>query len=347
MSRYTRQSGFTIVELLIALGLGLFLSAGIVALYIQSKNTFWQDEELARLQENGRYALQLLLRESRMAGFVGGVENPENINKTPMLAVGNDCGADWGLDVAIPLEIVDSAAADLSGTYDCFATDIVANTDVIAVKRVLDRPVIDNGVWADGYNALVDDRIYLRTNNRGLGVALFGKGSDAAFDTGLGGGIVALDPDAVKADPTLGTLVNIWEYQVSLFHIADNVQGIPSLARYTLEADGDISDREILVEGIDDMQFELGIDDDGDGQPERFVAAATNPPDAGANAQDLNDIAAIKIYLLARSMQTASNVPARAMTYKLGTKTVATNDNVMRRVFSGTALLRNPVYVLD
>jgi len=176
---------------------------------------------------------------------------------------------------------------------------------------------------------------------------LFGKGSDAAFDTGLGGGIVALDPDAVKADPTLGTLVNIWEYQVSLFHIADNAQGIPSLARYTLEADGDISNREILVEGIDDMQFELGIDDDGDGQPERFVAAATNPPDAGANAQDLNDIAAIKIYLLARSMQTASNVPARAMTYKLGTKTVATNDNVMRRVFSGTALLRNPVYVLD
>jgi type IV pilus assembly protein PilW len=339
-----KQHGLTLIELMIALALGLFLSAGIVALYIQSKDSFWQDEELARIQENGRYATQLLIREVRMAGFMGGVEKPQNITNPASISVGNDCDTDWALDAAIPLEIVDDASADLSGTYGCFTTDMVADTDVLAVKRVLDEAIVDNGLWHEGYSSLVADRIYMRSENRGLGLSFFATASDIP----KAGDIVSPgNEDAVRADPSLGTQVNIWEYDVSLFHVAENPQGIPSLARYNLDSSGDISDREFLVEGIEDIQYELGIDTDGDGQPERFVAASTDPPDASAGSEQLGDVAAVKIYVLARSLQAQANEPARAMTYKLGSKTITTNDNIQRRVFSSTAMLRNPVYVID
>ena len=65
----TRQSGMTLIEIMIALLIGVFLTGGIILVFISSKQTYRMQENLSRLQENGRFAMEFLGRDIRMAGF--------------------------------------------------------------------------------------------------------------------------------------------------------------------------------------------------------------------------------------------------------------------------------------
>lgn len=65
------QRGLTLVEIMVALVIGLVLMAGIIELFIGSKQTYTLHESLSRMQENGRFAIDLLNRDMRMAGHLG------------------------------------------------------------------------------------------------------------------------------------------------------------------------------------------------------------------------------------------------------------------------------------
>lgn len=64
-----KQSGFSLVEIMIALLIGLFLLGGILQMFSASQQTYRMQSNLARLQENGRFALDFLSRDIRMAGY--------------------------------------------------------------------------------------------------------------------------------------------------------------------------------------------------------------------------------------------------------------------------------------
>lgn len=63
------QRGFTLVELMVAMTVGLFISAGVISLFIGTKQSYRTNEGIARLQENGRFAIDYLSRDVRQAGF--------------------------------------------------------------------------------------------------------------------------------------------------------------------------------------------------------------------------------------------------------------------------------------
>lgn len=72
------EAGFSLVELMIAITLGLIVLLAIGSIYIGSRQTYRVQEDNARLQEAGRYALEMLGRSIRQAGA-----NAEmNFNKT-------------------------------------------------------------------------------------------------------------------------------------------------------------------------------------------------------------------------------------------------------------------------
>ena len=89
----TFQQGISLIELMIALSIGVFLTLGAVSLFLHSYTSFLQDEETARLQENGRWALRLVSREISTAGFFGGMLDPSGIGTS--LTVAGDCGTGW------------------------------------------------------------------------------------------------------------------------------------------------------------------------------------------------------------------------------------------------------------
>ena len=61
--------GVSLVEIMVSLALGLVLVGGVFSLYLSSHQTFRHHESLARLQESGRFALELMTREIREAGL--------------------------------------------------------------------------------------------------------------------------------------------------------------------------------------------------------------------------------------------------------------------------------------
>lgn len=63
------QRGLTLIEIMVALVLSLFLIAGVIQLFLGSKQTYRFHDALSRLQENGRFALDSMTRDIRMAGF--------------------------------------------------------------------------------------------------------------------------------------------------------------------------------------------------------------------------------------------------------------------------------------
>ncbi len=63
------QKGLTLIEIMIALLIGVFLLGGIIQIFIGSKQTYRMQEGLSRLQENGRFALDFLAKDIRMGGY--------------------------------------------------------------------------------------------------------------------------------------------------------------------------------------------------------------------------------------------------------------------------------------
>src|SRR6056297_2680692 len=63
--------GFSLIEMMVAITLGLLLTAGMIQLFDSTKVTFRSNDALARVQENGRFTLELLKREFRHLGADG------------------------------------------------------------------------------------------------------------------------------------------------------------------------------------------------------------------------------------------------------------------------------------
>jgi type IV pilus assembly protein PilW len=63
-----RQSGLSLVELMIALVLGLFIIAAVIQVFTSSRLTYTMSDGLARAQENARFAMEIINRDLRMAG---------------------------------------------------------------------------------------------------------------------------------------------------------------------------------------------------------------------------------------------------------------------------------------
>ncbi|MCF6364093.1 MAG: PilW family protein [Gammaproteobacteria bacterium] len=64
-----RQQGFSLVEIMVAMTLGLVLLGGTITLYASSKDSYRLQENIAGLQENARFAIHALRRDVEMAGF--------------------------------------------------------------------------------------------------------------------------------------------------------------------------------------------------------------------------------------------------------------------------------------
>ena len=314
MTTLRKQSGFTITELLVSLGLGIALVTGAVNIFINNNRSALQDEQISIMMDNGRFLSRLLSRELAMAGFWGKYLDVATISNHASVAVGTDCGDGinpWAMDLQ-GLQLLNNATVLTTAVnFQCLpALRIVAGSDILAIKRVADSETDDGDINSG--------QIYLRTN--GAGAQMY-----------LGGG--------AGTPPALGGTETNWAYLPVIFYLRDYSvtvgDGLPTLCRAFLNpASPPDMTNQCLVDGIEDMQVELGVDGDGDFIADYYTGAPT--------AAEVSDAVAARIYVLARSINEVPNY-ANDQTYRLGAKVVApANDGFYRRVFSTTVLLRNP-----
>ena len=69
----TLQRGFSLVELMVAMVLGLIILGALILTFTANKRSYESQNTFARIQENGRYAMDLIIKDLRLAGYWGGV----------------------------------------------------------------------------------------------------------------------------------------------------------------------------------------------------------------------------------------------------------------------------------
>lgn len=167
--------GFTLVEWLIAMLIGVFLIGGGLSIFVASRATTEDAFDQSELQENGRIAMRLLTQDLKWAGFWGDYTgSPMAVGQGVTLSAGssvlaaNDCldnlgrgslppsvGTNRGIWVAG----VDNSRAITGGAFACIpVASRVANSDVISIKRLIGLPLADT--------AATGNRFYLATTTQ-------------------------------------------------------------------------------------------------------------------------------------------------------------------------------------
>lgn len=95
------QSGLTLIELMITMTLGMILMLAIGQIFMSSRFTHTSTTENARMQENARFALALLERELRMAGFKRYESTGVFTGATPPIAVSDGTGLNNSDEVTV------------------------------------------------------------------------------------------------------------------------------------------------------------------------------------------------------------------------------------------------------
>jgi type IV pilus assembly protein PilW len=76
MKSHPLARGFTLVEVMVAIAIGLFLTAVIANLFVNSRSAYNTTDEISRMQENMRFAYQLLARTVHLTGYRNTVTVP-------------------------------------------------------------------------------------------------------------------------------------------------------------------------------------------------------------------------------------------------------------------------------
>lgn len=131
----SNPKGFSLVELMVAITIGLIILAVISTVFVSSKKTYRVQEALSRLQENGRYAIDFMGRDMRMAGYMGCICGGTTINTIANSVAGltllNTTTNPPSLDGIIGYE---QASVPTSG-FPVLRAEVKANTDVVEIQH--------------------------------------------------------------------------------------------------------------------------------------------------------------------------------------------------------------------
>jgi type IV pilus assembly protein PilW len=275
--------GFSLVELMVAMVVGLIIVSGAFSLHSGSRKTQAVNEMQMDMVADARFAIDMIVYDLRHAGMWGGTNKGVYIDcksatsggETPApLTIGGDCVAGWYSDLSRPVFATDHTAGNpYPATCIPGSEAYLAGTDVLEIR------------YADSNTTLPADlqpnQVYVRSNNK-----------DGRIFVG------ATQPVLASYDSS--SLTKNHELHAYAYYISDFTDaagdGIPSLRRVALVNAATLQNQ-TLISGVTDLQVQFGVDVDGDQVIDRYVN-----PDAVA-ASDWSAVYAAKIWLVMRSDQ--------------------------------------------
>lgn len=332
-----KSRGFSLIELLVAMALGLVILGAVVALYANMSRSNNEIIKTNQVIENGRFAVQLMQSDVVHAGYWGATD------AIAATAVPNPClaFANWATTYTTPaaldaykrnlLAIPVQAYADGSTLTGCGAglANVVANSDVLLVRHA--NTCVFGAADCDGG---ADTGPHLQISDCRSGLP-----AEGAY-TLDGAGFTLHMKDCATLAPRRKMVVNAYYVALS--------SGMPTLMRVSLN-NGVFSNPEPLIDGIEAFQVELGIDNigsnglpisatnPGDGNADSYVSCAS----AGCDLATLSNVVAVKLHVLARNLEATAGYKDKK-SYRLGPLAIAApNDSFKRHEFSTTVRLVN------
>ncbi|MEH8021717.1 PilW family protein [Rheinheimera metallidurans] len=313
-----RKSGFTLTELLIAMLLGVFLLGMVITAFSTVSRSTRQAQQLAELQQNAQLLMTLLQNELTNTGFWGGRSMPEQATLFALPAIpSNDCAEsiiDSGSFPQLAKSFVTLYAKTITSNQqqlNC-VNNPLPQTELLQVKRLigLNTPVSE----------MRQNRFYLETNWQ-----------HARF----------VDSDS----PALHQSYSYYPYQHLVFYLAQqqvNGENIPVLMRKRLsrnQAGQAVMSTDSILDGVERMHFEFGVDSTFDGELNYYQA--TNQVPAELWQQQSGRIVSLRYYLLLRAKQADSHYTNQQV-YVMGQQQfVAPSDNYRRLLVSSSIYFHN------
>jgi len=337
------QAGLTLVELLIALLLGVIITAAAGQILISTKNVYRMQEDISRIQEGGRFAVDLLSHDIRMAGYVG----CGSLNRVDVNVIAKNSG-DW---------------RDLDANNFIRGEDNVSASNALGAKPGTDFIQI-KGAMGSGV------RLYPETvTNANIKI----EGNPFGFKRGD----VLMVTDCVNADIFSVVGISNAATKVTIAHsAAGNTSNFLS-TQYGSDAEvvffqmmsyyvkpsgrktsagrdidslwlrihgGNVSatpgfvDLEV-VEGVENLQIEYGLDTNGDRAVNEFRTAAQI-----TSAAQWGRVVAVRFSLLmagnGEKIIATSGAFAQSLNYN---GAAVSADGVMRKVFDNVVAVRNRI----
>lgn len=325
---------------MVAMTIGFVALAGVGYMYLESRQAFSSMDNLSRMQESARYALETISRDIRMAGYRGCASSAGDFHNT--LNKGTESAYNFGL----PINGYDAAGAgwapalptDAGGLSDL---SILAGTDAIILRSAFGGGVTvtkepgktSADIKVTAGNDLEPGDIVMITNCKAASVlqitAPYGKGeAEVVHNTGAGlpGNSTK---DLVENYSTSGG--EIIKMQSKSYFIRTGASGRPALWQFdNYKAAGGDNPAEI-AEGVENMQIQYGVDANADGVVESYAKA-----DAVA---DWNLVAAVRISLLVAGND--DNVATAKQKFNYDGAPFEAGDQRLRQVFTTTVSVRN------
>ena len=279
--------GFSLVELMIAMVVGLIIVSGAFSLHTGSRKIQVVNEMQMDMVADARFAIDLIAYDLRHAGMWGGTNKAGLIDckssdalctatsggETPApLTIGGDCVPGWYSNILQPVFATDHTAGN-PYPLTCIpgSEDYQAGTDVLEIRYV------DSNITLPANLQL--NQVYVRSNNK-----------DGRIFVGATQPVIAsYDSNALTQNHEL----HAYAYYISDYTDARG-DGIPSLRRVAL-VNAVTMQNQTLISGVSDLQVQFGEDVDGDQVVDRYV----NPN----NVSDWSAVYAAKIWLVMRSDQ--------------------------------------------
>lgn len=333
-----RARGYSLVELMVSIALGLIVLASLVTLFAGNSRERGEVERANEQTENGRYALQLLSEDLRDAGYLASFNPGTVAGPNPQLvipvALPNACATDVAtLNTAVSLAV--QGYYQGANAPPCLA-DVRGATDILVVRRASTC-----AVGSPGCDPQVAGDAYLQASGC---TTQFTAGNYYALDTNV------LNLNLLQKDCATAAL--LYQYRTHIYFVANNDKpgdGIPTLKRAELGAG--TFNIVPLVEGIENLQLEYGLDTNvpTTGSPAVYVADP-NTYNGCAPAVCVSywrNTVAIEINLLGRN-QTATQGYTDTKTYTLGLTAAGApnlvgpfNDGFKRHTYSMSVRLNN------
>lgn len=315
-----RQKGLSLVELMVAMAIGMALVAAVTGLFASTSQARTEMARTGRMFENGRYAQELLVEDLKLAGFYG--ELPL-VNLTPSVpdpcvTTAADMGWKSSSPVTVPVAVVGYPAG---GAMPSCLTDQLSGTDALVIRRASTTltPMASVG----------GGRHFIQTGR------CMDDVDPVAFGT-VTGSLPLRTIDCTKLSDPREALVRI--YYISRCNDCAR-DTTPTLKRMELQSGAMVVTP--LVEAVENLRIDYGFDTNNDGVADRFLRTLSGTVDAPDNLW--SNVMAARVHLLVRTAEMpAGNTDESVYQMGLSGSVGPYRDRWKRTAFASAVRLTNP-----
>ncbi len=370
---HARAAGFSLIELMIAMVIGLLIMSGVFQVFMSSKHSDKVLQAEAEMQENARFAFSVMTSIIQQAGNFGCQASTSLVTRNAVTPPGNPA-----TDTFKPARIIEGWEASNTGYGDSYTTHPESGVSRITTQHwsSSNNAVKDAGTKSKKYSDILKvwysrpEKATLTNIDHANSVLTF-----SGIDLKKGDVLVINDCQTVnfaqvckcEDDDCDGTdtqanikpgvcntpgnqalnlrglnmpTAEVGILDQAIFFVgkrSDNVTGYqknqPSLYVRHLGDKAKPGSKEEILEGVESLQILYGEDTNNDNSPNYYVSAD--------KVVNWKNVVSLKLSLLLRSRKNNMTNPAQTLSFNGETITLADGDRYLRRVFTTTIALRN------